>query len=187
MAVADEAKSSSSLLKQYLAPAGVGILVGAVSTLGTTIPKLLDAKGDLAEQSKQITEQATQIQEQAQFLGLIEDDTRAYSEVLNALRAVLDNDDYYGLFPQDADILYEHEENLGTDAYYGYQLKRTRSGAYFLWEDGGYDSPTGSASYGTWFTREEAISWAYQNVSSEKFDALFTQEEQRLFLDTDGA
>jgi hypothetical protein len=32
-----------TLLKQYLAPAGVGVLVGAAATLSTTLPKIFDS------------------------------------------------------------------------------------------------------------------------------------------------
>lgn len=168
-------KQKKSLLKQYLAPTGIGVIIGALTSLLATVPNVIDLKDKIQEQTSTIDKNDL-------ILRMIEEDTKAYSGVLNSLKDILEDDQYYGIFPEDAKVVFEHNENGGTDEWYSVQLKKTVDGAYFIWEEGGYDSPTFGAFTGNWFTRKDAIEWAYDNMSVNELKESFTREEIEFYL-----
>ena len=144
------------LLKQYLAPAGIGAIVTAVATLGATIPR---------------------IEEKTRQLNELERDIAAYSKVIQRFYPLLESDQLRSLFPSNAQSLLSIDENPGKDTWFSAQLRRSPEGVFFLTCEGGMSSRTSGAFYGTWLIRGEAVRWAQKYVGPEEFQTVFDLED----------
>lgn len=136
----------------------------------------------IGERDRRIAEQQTRIDAMEEKRLIVANDLAHFTRMLADLGSEMDENYYNAIFPEEAVVVYEHEENRDTDSYYGVQLRRTAGGLYFLWEIGGYDSPTGSASIGKWLSTEAAIRWASANMSLSEMLAAFSPKELALFL-----
>jgi len=158
------------LLKQYLAPAGVGVLIGAAATLSTTLPKIFDS--------------AKKISAEKRKLKIIEADISAYSKVVSRFREILPKEDMLKLFPDDAKTLYIYDRpGSSEDDRVSVSLKQSSEGAYFLWTESSYNSELAAARFGKWLTRSEAMLWAQSYIPLVEFKKIFDTEDVN-YIDT---
>jgi hypothetical protein len=158
-----------SLLRQYFAPTGVGVILGAIATLASVLPGFLDRSQKLLDQGRR--------------LALIEADVAAYSKVVSGFYKLLTQDQLQSLFPSDAKTLLERTARSADDEdnWSSVELKQSPEGAFFLWCEGGFDSKTNGAFYGTWLTRGQAIRWAQQHAGGvEEYQRVFSVDDLKL-------
>jgi hypothetical protein len=154
------------LLKQYIAPAGIGATVAIVGALAVTLPKLLDYSDEIRRQES--------------LLRKAEADYSAYSKVMQRYYRLLNDEKLRSLFPSDAiSIARPDMAALGNDEWTSIALKRSREGAYFVWCERGSDSSQGPAVAGEWLTRAEAQSWAVEYLSASAFLAAFPKDDPK--------
>lgn len=159
-----------SLLKQYLAPAGLGVIIGVVGALAATLPKIFDYTKKISEEKKK--------------LNLIEEDIKAYSKVFSKFREVLSKDVMNSLFPDDAKTIYTYDKpSAMEDDRISVQLKQSKEGAFFLWTESSMNSELAGARFGKWLTRSEAIIWAQTYLPVLEFKKLFNPEDVN-YIDT---
>jgi hypothetical protein len=150
------------LLKQYLAPAGIGALVGAVATVSTTLPKLFD--------------NTDKIRQQRAILQELEEDYAAYSKVMQRFYPRLNSEQLNSLFPKNARQLAVARTDLLGTGWTSSALKQSEEGAYFVWC---VAKTTAGATAGMWLTRPEAKRWAVEYPSVSGFLNAFPDEDPR--------
>jgi hypothetical protein len=153
------------LLKQYLAPAGIGALIGAVGVLATTLPQLLTSIENLRRQQA--------------ALELLHKDYLAYSVGVDRFRKLLSDDQINASFPRNAKEIDVADRNAGTEEQISAFLKQSREGAYFVWCEGGMSSSLDGSFSGKWLTRDDAVRWAHQHLEAGKFEKTFPEEDLR--------
>lgn len=159
-----------SLLKQYLAPAGIGVILGAAGALSTTLPKIFDYTKKIAKEKRK--------------LKLIEADISAYSKVFAGFKNILSSDELKRLFPEDAKTLYTYDRpSAMEDDRVSVSLKQSKEGAFFLWTESSYNSELSAAIFGKWLTRSEATIWAQTYIPVTEFRRLFDPEDLN-YIDT---
>ncbi|MEO7861047.1 MAG: hypothetical protein ABIU05_11485, partial [Nitrospirales bacterium] len=159
----DGRKPWSALAREYLAPAGLGVVIGAIGTLATAVLQFLD--------------QSQKIIEQQRKLDLIKKDMSAYSKVIRKIYPLLPKDQLSDLFNEKGKTLIEINHGSPNDGTWMHaQLKISEEGVYYVWCESGMDSNLSGASSGKWLLREEAMAWANSNASASDFRSTFGDE-----------
>lgn len=160
-------KHTKGLIREYLAPAGIGAIIGAISTLATVVPQFMD-------KTKQIIEQRS-------LLAQIEQDVESYSQVVKKLYPLLSRDQLANLFEGKGKTLLNVDRGkIDDDTWISAELKVSGEGAYFVWCRSGMNSSIDGASTGFWLTRRQAMAWADTYGSSQQLRAIFGEDAYKL-------
>ena len=153
----------ASVLKEYLAPAGIGALLGAIATVVTVVPQAFDKTQQLLEQRRQLAQ--------------IEQDISAYSKVIRKMYPLLSKKQLARLFEGKGKTLINVDKGSRVDDdVISAELRQSPEGAYFVWCETSMNSNYSGASLGFWLTRAEAMAWANAYATTDDFRKVFGDE-----------
>jgi urease gamma subunit len=155
-----DSKGFGELAREYFAPAGIGVLVGAIGTIATVLPQLIDKTKELVAQRA--------------VLSQIEQDISAYSKVVRQIYPILTAEQIGAMFKDKGTVLVTVDKGkMDDDTWVAAELHVSPEGAYFVWCRSGMNSEHSGASTGFWLTRPEAMAWVDSHASSKKLREVF--------------
>jgi len=155
------------MLKEYLAPAGIGALAGVITTLITVVPQAFDKTQEIIKQQKKLEQ--------------IEADVSAYSKVVRKLYPLLTPEQLTDLFEDKGKVLITVDTgDTNNDTAISAELRQSPEGAYFIWCRTGMNTGYSGASLGFWLTRAEALAWANAYATASDFRETFGDDAFKL-------